>query len=60
MCSEIINGVDSVSTNVTFSISSDDEKVRYKIDYYILNTFLLAAILLFITALICYHCAKHR
>ena len=65
MSDEIINVTDSVSikitntipTNVTstVSINSDHKKVRNKMDCYILHTFLLATVLLFITAIICYH-----
>ena len=55
----------SISTNVTstmptsivstVSINSDDKRLRYKMDCYILCTLLLVAILLFIIAIICYH-----
>ena len=50
-----------VLTNFTSTASknSDDKKIRYKMDCYILHTFLLAIILLFIIAIICYHYAKH-
>ena len=76
-CDEIINIMDSVSTDVTntlstnetniipanitstVSINSNDKKARYKMDCYILLTFLLVIILLFIVAIICYHYAKH-
>ena len=73
MCDEIINAKDSSSINVAntiainfespISISSDNEvlmKVRYEMNYYILQTFLLVIILLFIIAIICYDYAKHR
>ena len=72
MCDEIINVslsntilknmTNTISTNVTSNVStnSDDKKVRYKIDCYILHTFLLVIILLFIIAIICYHCKKHQ
>ena len=57
VCDEIITSTDIVSTNVTSIIStnctstmltnSDDKKVRYKIDFYILHTvFLLFAIIM--------------
>ena len=69
-CNEIINVMDSVSTNVTNTIptnvantvstNSGDKKVKYKIDCYILHTFLLVIILLFIIAIICYHYTKQR
>ena len=67
---KIKNATDSVSTNVantisknvtsTMSTNSDGKKVRYKMDCYILHTFLWVRILLFIIAIICYHCTKHR
>ena len=57
LCHEIINVTDNVSKNVTntistnvmssVSINSDDEKVRYKMNFYILHMFLLVTILLF-------------
>ena len=69
-CNEIINVMDSVSTNVTKTIptnvantvstNSGDKKVKYKIDCYILHTFLLVIILLFIIAIVCYHYTKQR
>ena len=61
MCDKIITDADSVSTYVpenvtsTASINSDDKKVRYKMDCYILHTVFLLVILLFIIAIICYH-----
>ena len=47
------NVTNTISTNVTstMSISSDDKKVRYKMDCYILHTFLLVTILLFMIAI---------
>ena len=71
---KIIYAVDSVSTNVsanvtctvpmntanTVSINFDDEKVGYKMNCYILNTVLLVLILLFIIAIVCRYCTKHR
>ena len=59
---EIIYVMDIASTNITstVSINSDDKKVRYKIDCYILHTTLLVIILLLIIAIICYHHTKHR
>ena len=58
VCDDVIIVADSVSTNVTNTVSanvtstlpihSDDKKVRYKIDYYILHTFLLVTTLLFV------------
>ena len=68
-CNEVIYAMDIVSTNVsiisanvTISMlkNSDDKKVRYKIDCYILSTVLLVIMLLFIITIICYHYAKHR
>ena len=51
VCDKIINVIDSASTNVTNNIpanvtntvskNSDDTKVIYKMDYYILHPFLL-------------------
>ena len=51
----------TISTNVvsTVSLYSDDKKVRYNMDYYILHTVLLV-IMLFIITIICYHYTKHR
>ena len=43
----------------TVSINSDDKRVRYKMDCYILHAFVLVTILLFIIA-ICCHYAKQR
>ena len=59
---EIINVTDSVSTNGSSAVSkiSDNKNVRYKTSCYILHTFLLVTILLFIITIICYHYAKHR
>ena len=44
-----INVMNSVSANVTsaLSINNDDKNVRYKMDCYILHTFLLVTILIF-------------
>ena len=68
-CNEIVSVTDSVSTNVTSTISInvtstvlinfDDKKVWFKMDYHILHMFLLETILLFMTAIICYHYEKH-
>ena len=63
---EIINDADSVSTNVAstkqtnVSINCDNKKVRYKIDCYILQTFLLVTILLFMIAIIFDHYIIYR
>ena len=53
----------TISTNNTSTLSGTsfgDKNVRYKMDCYILNTFLLIVILLFIITTICDHYAKHR
>ena len=63
LCDEIISVTDcanmanTLSANVTstVSINSNDAKVRYKINCCIMHTFLLVIILLFITAIVCYH-----
>ena len=63
---EIISVMDIVSTEMTNtiatngSINSDDKKVRYKINCYILHTILLVIILLLMVTVVCYHYAKHR
>ena len=56
------NVTNTVPTNVivTVSINSDDKIVRPKMDYYILYTFLLVTLLLFIIFIICYHYIKYR
>ena len=64
VCDEIVNVKDSASTNVTNTLStnetnvtstvpinSDDNIVRYKMNCYILHTFLLMIILLYIIAI---------
>ena len=38
----------------------DDKKVRYKMNCYVFHAVLLAIILLFIIAIICYHYTKQR
>ena len=53
---EIIYIMDIVPTNMT--VNSHDQKVRYKMDCYILHTILLVIILLFTIAIICYHYVK--
>ena len=55
------NVANTISSNVTstVSINSDEKKVRYKINCYILHMLLLATILLFIIVIICYHYTKH-
>ena len=52
----------NISKNVTYTVptNSDDKKVRYKIDVYILDTVLLVTISLFMMANIYYHYAKYR
>ena len=69
-CDEIIYVMDIVPTKMTntiavnatstVSINCHNRNVRYKIDWYILHTVLLAIILLLLITIICYHCAKHR
>ena len=65
LCEEIISVMDIVSTKMTgtiatnLSINSDDLKVRYKTDCYILDTVLLVIILPLITTIIYYHCVKY-
>ena len=65
-CDEIIDVMDIVWTKITNtiatnkSINSDDKKVRYKIDWYILHIVLLMIIFLLITIIICYQYSKHR
>ena len=55
-----INVADGASTNVTSTvlINSDDKKVIYKMDCFILHTILLVIILLLIISIICYHYKK--
>ena len=74
--------MDSVSTSVAnaipinvtsiVSVNSDDKNIRYKMDYFILHTFLLVTILLLfmiiakiynrrhIIAIICYRYTSHK
>ena len=65
-CDEIISVMDIVSTKITntitsdLSVNSDDKRVRYKTDCYILYTVLLAIVSLLIITIICYDYAKHR
>ena len=65
-CDEIIDVMDIVWTKITNtiatnkSINSDDKKVRYKIDWYILHIVLLMIVFLLITIIICYQYSKHR
>ena len=65
-CDEIIDVMDIVWTKITNtiatnkSINSDDKKVRYKIDWYILHIVLSMIIFLLITIIICYQYSKHR
>ena len=61
---EIITVMDIVSKKMAntiatnLSINSDDKKVRYKNDCYILHSF-ISDILLLIVTIISYHYAKH-
>ena len=50
----------SINAVITVSINFDNKEVIYKVDCYIMHTILLVIILLFITAIICYHCTKYR
>ena len=69
-CDEIVSVTNSVITNVTITIPTNvtntvsinfyNKKVTYKMDCYILHTFLLVTICLYIIAIICYHYAKYR
>ena len=58
--------MDIVSTKITntlatnVSINSYDKKLRYNIDYYILNAILVVIILPLIITIVCYHYEKHR
>ena len=56
-----MNMTNTVSTNVasTISTNSDGEKVRYKMDSYILYTVLLVIKLIFIIVIIFYYYTKH-
>ena len=56
------SATNKISKNITgtVSINSDEKKVRYIMDCYILNKILLVTILLFMTGNICYHCVNHR
>lgn len=56
------NVANIISTNIasTVLVNSDNKKVSYKMDYYILYRFLLVTMLLFIVVIISYHYAKHR
>ena len=68
LCDEIIKDTDATNVtntipiNVTsiVSMNSDAQKVRYKMDCYILHTLLLLIIFQFRIANICYHYTKHR
>ena len=61
-CDEIINVTDSVSTNVTSTVSTNfhNNKVRYRIDCYILHIVLSVIKFMFTIAIICQHYSKHR
>ena len=56
------NVLSTVLANVRSTIltNSDDEKLRYKMECYILHIVLLVIILLFIIVIICDHHVKHR
>ena len=55
------NVTKTIPTNVTSTLltASDDKKVKYKMDCYILHTALLVITLLFIIVIIYYNYAKH-
>ena len=69
VCNEIVSITDSVSTNVissvpanvtsNVSINFDNKKIRYKMNCYNLQMFMLVVILLFLITIICYHYTKH-
>ena len=65
-CYAIMSVMNIVSTKITntiaanASINSDNKKVRYKIDCYILHTVLLVIVLLLIITITSYHYAKDR
>ena len=58
----LTNVMVTVSINIrsTVSISPDDKRMRSKMDCYILHTFVLVIILLFIIAIIYYHYTRYR
>ena len=64
-CEEIISVMDIVSTKMTITIATDmlvnseNKKVEYKIDFYILHTVFLVIILLMLITIIWYLYAKH-
>ena len=70
MCDKIINVADSVPTNVanailtniasTVLVHSDDKKVKYKMDCYILYIVLLVIILPLIIAMIWCHYTEQK
>ena len=55
------NVISSVQANVTSNVSmnSDNKKIRYKMNCYNLQMFMLVVILLFLITIICYHYTKH-
>ena len=55
------NVTKTIPTNVTSTLltASDDKKVKYKMDCYILHTVLLVITLLFMIVIIYYNYAKH-
>ena len=64
-CEEIISVMDIASTKMTITIATDmlvnseNKKVEYKIDFYILHTVFLVIILLMLITIIWYLYAKH-
>ena len=54
------NMLNIISTNVMGNVSINCYNKKYIMDCFISCTVLLCIILLFIFAISCYHCAKHR
>ena len=61
---KVISVMNRVSTDVTSTVlinfDNKDKKVRYKMDFYILYTFLLVAIQSFVISIICNYYKKYR
>ena len=55
----IVQRLTQIKNGIMGNVNSSDKKLRYKMNYYILLRFLLAAILLFSFVIICYHYAEH-
>ena len=63
----VTNGILTNMTNIIsadvmgiMSTNSDGKAIRYEMGCYILHKVLLMIILLFVVAIICYYCIKHR